>query len=76
MDAKYNIRGTSMKVKKKIKILQGITNALLIFSVLAFCFALGLATGQNMRNYDREFEYKSPEQCLNVCVELFERMGC
>lgn len=76
MDVKYNIRGISMKAKNKIKTLQKVTQIIAMASALLFCFALGVAVGQKMKSYEPEFEYKSPEQCLNVCVDLFERMGC
>lgn len=65
-----------MKAKNKTKTLQKVTQIIAMASALLFCFALGVTVGQKMRDYEPEFEYKSPEQCLNVCVELFERMGC
>ncbi len=46
-----------------------------IIALLLGCFTLGFSVGANIRSHE-DFTYDAPEQCLSVCVDLFERFGC
>lgn len=54
-----------------MKIIKVISAAALLLA----CFAFGFSIGANIRSHE-DFTYDAPEQCLSVCVDLFERFGC
>lgn len=59
------------------KLEDGILSGLIAFLALLIllgCVGLGVAIGQGL--VELKTTAQTPEQCLSVCAEEFQRMGC